>query len=414
MGKLAINGGIPVFNKALKFAHWPQVTEEDLKLVADSVRGGRWCSIFSDSWTEKFAKEWAEYNNVKYCVGVSNGTVSIELALKSLGIKFGDEVIVPAVTFIATASAVTEVGAVPVFADIDVQTGQISASSIEEKITKKTRAVIGVHYGGYPFNVEEVRDVCRRHDLFLIEDAAHAHGTEWNNKKAGTFGEFGSFSFQMSKSLSAGEGGAVITDNVDLFNEAKLIHNIGRVPGAPFYIHFILSSNYRISEFSAAMLVSQLKRLPAQIILKQKNAEYLKKELKSLGLLTLREDPRITRLGYYMLILRYQKNEFGGLSKKKFLEALRAEGVPMEEAYGVPLYKNPCFQRENLRKIFPENVLSLFPDYQKLCLPASEQFCDEQLTLLHHILLSPQESLEGVVKAVKKIKDNLRELLTAD
>jgi dTDP-4-amino-4,6-dideoxygalactose transaminase len=328
-----------------------------------------------------------------------------------LGIKAGDEVIVPAVTFIATASAVTEVGAVPVFADIDINTGQISAASIAEKITGRTRAVIGVHYGGYPFEVEKVKKVCEQHGLFLIEDAAHAHGTEWKSKKAGTFGEFGSFSFQLSKTLTSGEGGAIITKSGKLFEKARLLHDFGRVPGKPFYLHYILSSNYRMTEFSAAVLVSQLKHFQAQTEKKQKNAEYLKEALRGTGLLPLKKDRRITQRGYYYLIFRYLKKEFGGLSRDKFLRALQAEGVPvMGTAYGVPLYRYPCFEKKNLRKIFAGDMLSGMPDYKKLYLPEAEQFCEEQMAMLHHILLSPRKLLDGMVEAVEKIRNNIAEL----
>ena len=240
--------------------------------------------IYEGSWAEKFEKKWADYCDTKYCIATSNGTVSLELSLKVLGINEGDEVITTPITFIATPSSISEVGAIPVFADIDYETGQISATSIEDKITENTKAVIGVHYGGYPFDIDEVRKVCRKHNLFLIEDCAHAHGTKWKNKHIGGWGHFGSFSFQASKSLAGGEGRAIITNYKKFYDKALLIHNIGRIPGKLGYYHYYLSSNYRLAELLAGFLLSQFKKLKKQTETKEKNGEWLKNELKNLGL----------------------------------------------------------------------------------------------------------------------------------
>jgi len=410
MKKLAINGGEPVVGKKFKWFEWPVFDSSDEKILKEVLQGRRWCRIYKGSWTEKFEKEWAGFHDAKYCIAVSNGTVSLELIMKTLGIKPGDEVIVPAITFIATVSAVSELQAIPVFADVEKDTCQIDASSIEEKITEKTKAIIGVHYGGYPFNIDKVKEICKKYNLYLIEDAAHAHGTEWKGKKVGSFGNFGSFSFQESKSLTSGEGGAVITNDEDLYQQARLIHNIGRVLGEPDYLHYILSSNYRLSEFQSALLLSQLNRLPDQIIIKEKNGEFLKEELEKLGLLPLKKDERITQRGYYFMVLRYQKEEFSGLERDKFLQALRAEGIPVGKGYGIPLYKNPCFKKEFLSKVYQKDILEILPNYENLYLPNSEKICEEQITIPHYILLSSKEKLSLIVEAVKKIKENIKEL----
>ena len=410
MAKLAIRGGKPLIGKRTKWADWPVFTKADETNLLKVLRGRRWCRIYDGSWVEAFEKQWAEFHGARHCTGVSNGTVSLQLALRALHVKAGDEVIVPAVTFIATATAVTELGAVPVFADIDVETGQISAGSIEERITPRTKGVIGVHFAGYPFDLDAVGEVCRSRGLFLIEDAAHAQGTAWKGRRVGAFGQFGSFSFQETKALASGEGGAVVTDDDGLHEEALLIHNIGRVVGRPGYLHYTLSSNYRLSEFAGALLTSQLKLLPRQMKVKEKNACFLRENLSELGLLPLKEDDRITERGYYFLALRYRKDEFGGVGRDRFLEALVAEGVPAARAYGHPLYTYPAFERQAFEKIFPAEALERLPDYGSLSLPASERFCDELITLLHSYLLSPRESLAKIVEAVKKIKDNLDEL----
>jgi dTDP-4-amino-4,6-dideoxygalactose transaminase len=243
-----------------------------------------------------FEKSFAEYHNAKYGIAVANGTVALELALKTIGVGYGDEVIVPAVTFIATASAVTEVGAVPIFADINPETATISPASIKEKITEKTRAVIAVHYGGYPANFDEILPIVKGNNLYLIEDCAHAHGTEWRGRKVGAIGDMGGFSFQESKSLTAGEGGIVLTNDDDLAERARLIHNIGRVLGRPGYEHYIISSNYRMTEFQGALLLSKMKSLPKEVEKKHSNGEYLADKLKKIGgVEPLKRDSRINK-----------------------------------------------------------------------------------------------------------------------
>lgn len=410
MAKLALLGGKPVVGKKFKWTEWPLFSRLDEDNLFRVLQGRRWCRLYPNSWAEKFEKKWAKFCNSKYCILTSNGTVSLELALKTLKVKPGDEVIVPAVTFIASVSAITEVGGVPIFADIDPETAQIDPSSVEEKITKRTRGILGVHYAGYPFDLDKILKICKRYNLFLLEDCAHAHGSEWKDKKVGSFGEFGSFSFQETKSLTSGEGGAVITNRKDFYEEALLINNIGRVLGKPGYLHFTLSSNYRLSEFQAALLLSQLRRLPRQSQLKEENGEFLKKELKNLGLLPLKPDKRITRRGYYFIVFRYKKENFSEIPRDTFMEALQAEGVPAGKAYGVPLYKNPCFEKEALSEVYPREILKNLPNYSQLWLPGSEKFCEEQVVFLHWILLGRKERLQKIVDAVEKIKKNIGEL----
>lgn len=297
MPKLAINGGPPEAAELReRIPRWPIISEDDKKALIEVLESGRWCRLYLGSKVEMFEKSFAEYHNAKYGIAVANGTVALELALKTIGVGYGDEVIVPAVTFIATASAVTEVGAVPIFADINPETATISPASIKEKITEKTRAVIAVHYGGYPANFDEILPIVKGNNLYLIEDCAHAHGTEWRGRKVGAIGDMGGFSFQESKSLTAGEGGIVLTNDDDLAERARLIHNIGRVLGRPGYEHYIISSNYRMTEFQGALLLSKMKSLPKEVEKKHSNGEYLADKLKKIGgVEPLKRDSRINK-----------------------------------------------------------------------------------------------------------------------
>lgn len=411
MSKLAVNGG-PSEAAGLRerIPKWPKFTEDDKRALIDVLESGKWCRIYPGSKAELFEKAFSEYHNAKYGIAVSNGTVALELPLKTIGIGFGDEVLVPAVTFVATASAVSEVGAIPRFVDVDPETATMSPESLEGSITEKTRAVVVVHYGGYPANFDKILPTVNKNNIFLVEDCAHAHGTEWRGRKVGAIGNMGSFSFQESKSLPAGEGGIVLTDDDKLADRGRLIHNIGRVVGRPGYEHYILSSNYRMSEFQAALLLSKLKGLPQEVETKHSNGDYLAGKLRKIGgIEPLREDSRISKRGYYFFVIRYKSDEFGGLPKREFLRALWAEGVPAGSGYGMPLYKQPAFKKENLDGVIPEGIK--MPDYEKLYLPGAEQFTAEEITLPHQILLADREALGLVVSSIEKIKENVGALL---
>ena len=411
MVKLAINGGPSEASELVeKVPRWPIFDEEDKEAVIEALESRHWCRLYPNSKADLFEKAFAEYHDAKYGIAVSNGTVSLELSLKTAGVGLGDEVLVPAVTFIATASAVTEVGAIPIFVDIDPETATMSPEALEKAITEKTKAVIVVHYGGYPANFDEILPKVKKNNLFLIEDAAHAHGTEWKGRKIGAIGDMGSFSFQESKSLTAGEGGIVLTDHDELAEKARLIHNIGRVLGRPGYEHYILSSNYRLSEIQAALLLSGLRRLPEQVDTKHENGEYLASELKKIGgVEPLKRDPRVTKRGYYFFVIRYDPKEFDGLPRDKFLEALRAEGIPAGKGYGMPLYKQPAFQKERLKGIIPKGVQ--VPDYENIYLPAAEEFTAREITLPHQLLLADKEALDLIIRSIEKIKENVDEIL---
>ena len=411
MATLAIRGG-PQAASSLQLPPWPQFDVEEEGAVLTALRSRRWCRL-SGSEVETFERAFAEYHNSKHAIAVSNGTVALELALLACGIKPGDEVLVPAVTFIASASAiVTSVGAVPVFVDIDPQTVTIDPGALEVAITKRTRAVIAVHYGGYPVNFDQILPIVKKHNLYLIEDCAHAQGTEWRGHKVGAIGDIGAFSFQESKSFTAGEGGIVLTNNSDLAEQARLYHNIGRVMGQPGYKHFALASNYRLSELQGALLRVQFERFKEKHVrIKHEQGQFLADSLCEIGgVEPLKKDNRVTQRGYYFFIIRYDKNAFGGVPRDRFVEALRAEGVPCDIGYGVPLYKQPAFQEKEISRWLPESAKP-WPDYEHLFLPASERFCfEEQVTLPHQLLLLEKSKVQMVADAILKIKTHCNEL----
>jgi len=419
MSKLAIKGGRPEAEELRKLIPpWPPLNDDIRSSIIRALEGRRWCRLYPGSLCERFEGEFARFHDAKYGVAVANGTVALELAFKTLGVSFGDEVVVPAVTFIATASAVTEVGGIPIFADIDPETAAISPESlratVEERIDmgKRVKGVAVVHYGGYPVDLDAILKIASDHGLFVVEDCAHAHGSEWKRRKVGAIGDMGCFSFQETKSMTAGEGGIVITNRDDLIDKARLIHNIGRVVGKPGYIHYILSSNYRMTELQAAILLEVLKIYPEQLKLKHEVGEYLASKLSRIGGVDpLRRDPRITMRGYYYFVIRYNPAEFEGLPKERFIEALRAEGVPASIGYGMPLYRQPAFTRERLVEAVPRELVERMPRYEEMYLPGAESFCKSEIVLPHQVLLAGRDGADLIIAAVEKIKENARELL---
>lgn len=411
--KLALNGGEPAAGKLRKLIPpWPVADEEAKKAVLDVLEGNDWCRIYEYSKVRKFEIAFADYQNASHGIGVANGTVALELALLASGVKAKDEVLVPALTFIATASAVACIGAIPIFVDSDPETLSISPADAKRKITDKTKAIIGVHYGGYPINFDAIKPLVKKHNLVLVEDCAHAHGTEWKGRKVGAIGDVGGFSFQASKSLPAGEGGIVLTDNDQIAEKGVLIHNIGRSVGKMGYSHYILSSNYRMPEMQGALLLSLLRHLPWQTEFKHEAGEHLAVRLKAIGGVDpLKRDERITKRGYYFFIIKYNAKEFNGIDRDAFIKALNAEGVPCGAAYGVPLYKNAAFLPENLAQVATLAGQKL-PDYTKVHLPTVEKFCaEQQVALPHTILLAGLEGADLIADAIVKIKGNSEEII---
>jgi len=414
MPRLAVKGGKALFKPADFTATWPVVDEKDVAAVAKVAASGQWGRLTANPLVDKFEKVFAEYHDAKHCLAVMNGTVAIETALRALDVEPGDEVIVTPMTFIASASAVILARAVPVFADIDPETYQISAQSIGDKVTLRTRAVLVVHYAGYPSDMDAIRRVARKHKLFVVEDCAHAHGTEWRGRKVGAIGDAGAFSFQQSKSLSAGEGGAVVTDRKRVYEKAYAYHHIGRTLWAQKYEHTIVGPNYRMTEFQAAILSSQLRRLQRQTKAKMRNVQRLFRELRDIpGLVPLKEDPRITQRGYYFVVLRYIQDRMKGVGRNIFLRALEAEGVPIFAGYGEPVHHI---------KVFRENSFGLKGclvncrhygrkmDYSKVRLPVAEHASyDEQLTISHQYFLYG-DNVAKFAAGIRKVWENIDEL----
>lgn len=409
MPKLALNGG-PQAAESLEVPEWPRLNDASREFVDEALESGRWCRNTGGQFCDRLEEEFADYHDADHAIAVSNGTAAIELALQACGVEPGDEVIVPSYSFIASASAVPEVGGVPRFVDTDVETYNIDLDHLQEVITDQTKGIIGVHFAGYPMNMDRLMDIVEEHDLFLIEDAAHAQGTEWRGQKVGTFGDFGTFSLQESKSLPSGEGGIVITDDDVLAERARIMHNIGREQGTTGYRHYKMASNRRLSEILAALALGQLEKLDKENRYREQNEQVLREELASIdGIYTKPSDDRITARGYCLENFRYDAEAFGGLPRDDFIEALSAEGVPVSDGYEMPIYRQPAFFRNEIGRHLPDNVD--LPDYRNHHLPGVEELCRTNVSYSHRLLLAEEQGVRSIASAIRKIKDNATELL---
>lgn len=279
--QLAIDGGKPVFGKPANLPPWPPVFPEVAEKLKEIYLSRKW-SFYGPREVE-FNRRFAEYTGAAGCALMANGTVTLEMAMLALGVGPGDEVIVPAHTWLATGEAVVYRGATPVIVDIENDTLCMDPDRFEEAITPKTKAVIPVHLFGSMADMDRILPIARKHGIAVIEDCAHAHGGEWDGRHVGTLGDVGSFSFQQSKSMSAGEGGACITTREELNETLGRLSHIGYQyaskqgqAGTPPPTGLICR-NYRVTEFQAELLLAQLDRLKADTLLRAKNAEFIRK-----------------------------------------------------------------------------------------------------------------------------------------
>jgi len=414
MTKLAIIGGTPVRNKP--FPIWPPYGEREKELLLSVLESRNWGGYPSPNrYAKEFGKKFAAYHDAKYGVCCANGTVSLEMCLRAGGLKYGDEVIVTPYTWLATASAVVTTNGVPVFADVRASDYTIDPDIVEAKITPKTKAIICVHLGSSIADLDRLKDIANKHHLILIEDCAHMHGAKWRGKGVGSHGEFGSFSMQSSKLMTAGEGG-IVTTNDDMFNQ-KLhsLVNCGRKEfGYDEFEGYLLGWNYRISEWSAAVLIAQLEKLEERTKLRAENAAYFTEQLRKIpGLSVIERDPRITTPGHYQYIFKYNPAGFKGLHRDQFLNAMISEGVIMDGDFYVPLPGRDIFPvtadyYPAIRERYGEAITA---KHAEDC-PVTRQAAWEEAVWVHYpLLMGTKQDIDDIITAIRKVQDNVDELL---
>lgn len=410
MGELAILGGKPVRTKP--FPSWPVHDEKERKAVLEVLESGKW---WYGEKVAAFERAYADYQDAKFGITCTSGTIGLEIALISCGVGAGDEVIVPPFTFVATATSVLKVNAIPIFVDIEGDTLNIDPGAIEAAITPRTKAIIPVHFAGLPADMDRINEIAKKHNLVVIEDACHSWGTKWRGKGTGALGHMGAFSFQMSKNITAGEGGIVLTDDEELADTARSYTNCGRGKGKPWYEHYLLGGNYRMTEFTAAILLCQLSRLQEQTERRMANAKILNEGLAEVpGIRTLKDDdPRVTQRSYHLYCLRLDSEALGGVTRERFMEAVRAEGVPVSPGYPHPLYKNPLFMQKGEGPKFCPRSCPYYDgdvDYTSLNLPECEAVCRDTMWLTQNMLLGSAEDMKDIVTAFRKVAENASKL----
>jgi len=345
----------------------PLIDELEIKNVVEVLKSGM---LASGEWVMKFEEEFAKYIGVKYAVATTSGTVALDIASKALGVKSGDEVIVPDFTFIATANAVLFQNAKPVFADVDEKTFTIDSDDVMEKITPRTKAIIGVHLFGHPFDVKAIQEICEDHDLFLIEDCAQAHGAEYKGKKVGSFGTVSCFSFYPTKNMTTGEGGMVLTNNKEVERRLRLITNHGQDKK---YLHAVLGHNYRMTNIQAAIGIAQLKKLENFNEKRVKNAEFLSRHLK-VPLETPYKKKDVKHV-YHQYVVKI-KEDFP-MKRDEFINYLSENGIDTAIHYPMPIHKQPLYRELG----YPEDLCPVSTELSivVLSLPVHPALTDDDL-----------------------------------
>lgn len=408
MSNLALLGGTPI-GKTIA-PTWPIHGQLEEQAVLEVVRSGKWGT--DGPKQVEFEKAFSAYCGADYGIIMTNGTHTLRLALEALGIGPGDEVIVPGVTWQATASAVLDVNATPILVDIDPDTFTIDPKAVEAAITPRTKAIIPVHVFCRVCDMDALQAIALKHGLYIIEDCAHQHGSEWKGQKVGTMGQIGSFSFQASKILTTGEGGMCITSDKDLYDRMYSLKNCGRetYPGSPA----MQSGNFRSNDFAAALGLAQLTRLDAQNALRHENALYLEKELSQIpGLASLRRDDRITNQTYFHFYMKLDLGQWRNVPRKYLTRAIKAE---LENSLEIRYPYDPL-NASSLYHPFTKKTHMLGEAYQAAIDPARFDLpvCTHvskggSFGFFHNHLLSDKQELDKIIAAFHKIHDNLDEL----
>jgi dTDP-4-amino-4,6-dideoxygalactose transaminase len=410
--KLAVNGGEKVHPGT--WPQWPYWDQSAEPGILEMFRSGRWWRG-SGEYVAEFEKKYAELMGAKRCLATASGTTALLTALHVLGVDAGDEVIVSPFTFIATYNVIFGSKALPIFADTDPETFLIDPKKIEAKITDRTVAIVPVHIYGLPADMDSVNNVAKAHNLKVIEDACQAWLAEYRGKRVGSIGDLGCFSFQNSKHLASGEGGAILGNDEDVMDQCHAYHNCGRpygnmkkIPGNPYN-----GMNYRMQQSQALILMSQMKRIEKDNDIRLSNALYLNKKLKEIpGIIPYKPAEGATRAVYHMYPFRYIKEEFNNIPKSKFLEALNAEGIPGNGGYSKQNRDGLIDEQLNSRgfkRLFSESRLKQWREENYL--PGNDQLCDQAVTFYQSMLLGSKSDMDDIANAITKIYENRNTLI---
>jgi len=401
MSELALFGGKPVRKKP--FPVWPRVTAGQKEQLLNTLESDS-LGIGSDA-IKAFENQFAEFQDAKYCIATSSGTNALWVALKAGGVSAGDEVIIPPYTFIATASAVLMANAVPVFVDIDPETFNIDPVLIEKAITERTKVIMPVHIAGNPADMDRINDIAKKYNITVIEDAAQAHGAEWDGVKVGALAAGGIFSFQSSKNMNSGEGGAIISNDDTFMNSCFAYYNCGRQRGREWYEHQIIGGNHRINAMAASLLLPQLQSVEDDMVIRDKNRKKLDRALNSEGLVTIGSYEKATRVANHLYLLKYKADYFNDVPREKFFDAMRAEGVNTYAGYK-PLYREKVFDNQDDDFPWLKDI-----DYAGISCAETELIADYQsVWLTQNHLLGNDRDTQDIINAFEKVTTALKQM----
>jgi len=417
MSELAILGGPKT--RSEPYPGWPVWDQRDIDVVVEVVKSGRWGGYpYPGPKTAELARKFSELQGGGYAVPMINGTVTMEVALRAADIGWGDEVIVPAYTFQATAAAPMGAGAIPIIVDVDPNTYCLDAKAIEKSITSKTKAIIPVHLGSNMADMDAIMALAEKHNLIVIEDCAHAHGAKWRGQGAGTIGHFGSFSLQSSKTLTSGEGGILLCQSAEHAALAASIIDCGRphaLGGGDEDSNglAVQGANYRLSEFQAALALVGIERFPEQARQREEMAAYMDEALSEIrGVRVLKHDERHTTRSFYRYIFAIDPEEFG-MEHELLCGALDAEGIDCWIGYRA--MNNYDLFRPRKSKLAVPNAFPEYFDFEKLNLPEAIRACEHEAVWLGEaIFRAGPKGVDDVIAALKKIQSNTEELKLAE
>jgi len=409
--KPAILGGPKAFTG--KWPGWPVVEQIEEKELLDVLKSGQWCRLGSKT-APRFEAEYQKLLGVKHTLGLTNGTSALYTMLGALNIGPGDEVIIPPYTFIATYNAVVLHYALPVFVDSDLESFQIDADKIESSITDRTRVIMPVHLGGYPADLDGILAVAGKHNIPVIEDACQAPLAEWKSKCVGNWGLAGAFSFQASKNLNSGEGGAIVTNDDNFFKNCYSFHIQGQGANSACLVSGTgtRGANFRITEFQAAILLAQMTRLVEQAKLRSENADYLTTLLNQIpGIKPAKLYKGVTRSAYHLYMFRYDKEKFAGMDRVKFLKALESEGVTCSGGYGKmnrESYVTDLAKNKHYLNIYGEQTMEDW--LERLQCPENDKLTEQAVWFFQNMLLGTKADMGNIAEAIDKIQKNAAEI----
>lgn len=409
-GKPAKLGGKPVRTKS--FPSWPNVGAAEEKGVLGAVRAGRWNNNVA---VARFEENYAKMNDAKYCVATSSGTTALLSSLGALGVGPGDEVVLPPYTFMATLTVILFNYAMPVFVDSDPETFLMDPQKLDAAITDRTAAVIPVHIGGSPCDLDSILAIAKKRNVPVIEDACQAHLASWRNRNVGTFGATGCFSFQMSKNLPSGEGGAILSNDETIAKNCFAFHDCGRKrpsDDSDFVYNCGRNSNLRMTELQGELLLAQMRGLAERADTRSQNADYLTKMLGEIpGIAPAKMYEGCTRNAYHLYMFRYKKEEFAGLPRDKFLSALSAEGIPCGRGYdrlNEAKFLHDALNSRPYVRVYGKSAIDAWTERNRC--PENDKLCDESVFLSQSLLLGSRSDMDDIAAAVRKIQVHAPEL----